>query len=139
MRKTSSILAIAGLLTASSLVFGQDQSSGRRATAKSSTGSDLVTRMMKFDKNKDGKLTRSEVTDARLSASSTAPTPTRTRLSRGKSSRRWPPASRQMRAVVLADLAPAAPVDLVLAVLGVLEDLVRPGWARFCPASCRTV
>jgi len=66
MHRFSSILAIAGLLTASSLVSGQEQSGGRRATPKSSTGADFVSRMMKFDKNKDGKLTRSEVSDARM-------------------------------------------------------------------------
>jgi hypothetical protein len=66
MRKTSSLLVIAGLLTAAPLAVGQQQSAGRRATAKSSTASDLVTRMMKFDKNKDGQLTRSEVSDTRM-------------------------------------------------------------------------
>ena len=66
MQKISSVLAIAGVLTACSLASGQQQSGGRRATAKSSTGTDLVSRMMKFDKNKDGKLTRSEVSDTRM-------------------------------------------------------------------------
>ena len=34
--------------------------------SQSAAGGDLVTRMMAYDKDKDGKLTKSEVTDTRL-------------------------------------------------------------------------
>jgi hypothetical protein len=57
---------IAGILATCTLTFGQEPSGARSASAKSSAGSDVVTRMMKLDKNKDGKLTKSEITDARL-------------------------------------------------------------------------
>jgi hypothetical protein len=66
MQKITSLLLIAGLSTACGVAFGQQQAGSRRATAKSSSDNDFVTRMMKFDKNKDGKLTRSEVSDTRM-------------------------------------------------------------------------
>jgi hypothetical protein len=59
---------IGGLLAAASLAMAQPPG-GDRAAFPKSAGADadeFVTRMMEFDKNKDGKLTRSEVTDQRL-------------------------------------------------------------------------
>ena len=53
-------LAIAAPLTA------QQAGQGRRATTKTAVTEELVDRMMAFDANEDGKLTRSEVTDQRL-------------------------------------------------------------------------
>ena len=52
-----------GGLSASTLIAAAQAPDRPAATANSS---DLVTRMMKFDKNKDGKLSKAEVTDARL-------------------------------------------------------------------------
>ena len=53
-------LALAAPLTA------QQPGQGRRTTAKAAVPDDLVDRMMAFDANEDGKLTRPEVTDQRL-------------------------------------------------------------------------
>jgi len=57
MRTTAKLLLCGGLLAVTAFAFAQP---GRPAT------SDLVTKMMAFDANKDGKLTKEEVTDERL-------------------------------------------------------------------------
>ncbi len=55
-----------GLLVAASLAIAQRQGPGRDDGPPPGESDDLVTRMMAFDKDKDGKLTRAEITDARL-------------------------------------------------------------------------
>ncbi len=57
MRTTTKVLLCGGLMATTALVFAQPGRPG---------GNDLVTRLMAFDANKDGKLTKEEVTDARL-------------------------------------------------------------------------
>jgi len=59
---TSSVLIFA----AAALVAAQPPGPGQEVYSQSATGGDLVTRMMEFDRDKDGKLTKSEVTDTRL-------------------------------------------------------------------------
>jgi EF hand len=51
-------------LTAS--LAAQEPGAGRRSTAKGAAAGGLAARMMRYDKNKDGKLLKSEVTDTRL-------------------------------------------------------------------------
>jgi EF hand len=65
MRTTIGIILICGLLVAAALGTTQ-RPGGQDATPRQSDGDDLVPRMMAFDKDGDGKLTRAEVTDARL-------------------------------------------------------------------------
>ena len=60
MRMRTGMVMTCGLLVAASLATAQRPGGGREA------GDDLVSRMMEFDKDKDGKLTKAEVTDARL-------------------------------------------------------------------------
>ena len=55
-----------GLLLAASLAAAQRPGGGPAAARKPAGADDLVARMMAFDKDKDGKLTRAEVTDERL-------------------------------------------------------------------------
>jgi hypothetical protein len=57
-------LAWAGVLVP--LASGQSPESGPAGSSKDYSNSSIVTRMMKFDKNQDGKLTKDEVTDPRL-------------------------------------------------------------------------
>src|SRR5262249_36167420 len=57
---------LGGLLLAASLVAAQRPEGGQGGAPGSPEAADLVARMMAFDKDQDGKLTRSEVTDARL-------------------------------------------------------------------------
>lgn len=59
---TSSVL----ILIVASVAAAQSPLPGQEAYSPSVAGGDLVTRMMEFDKDKDGKLTKSEVTDSRL-------------------------------------------------------------------------
>ena len=61
-------ILISGSLTASAFVAAQEPDAGRRsdANAKRAAAGGIVARMMKFDKNKDEKLVKSEVTDERL-------------------------------------------------------------------------
>ena len=54
------------ILAVASLVMAQSPGPGQEVYSQSATGGDLVTRMMEFDKDKDGKLTKGEVTDKRL-------------------------------------------------------------------------
>jgi hypothetical protein len=59
-------MLISGSLAASVLTAGQEPAEGRRSTAKGAAAGGIVARMMKYDKNNDGKLLKSEVTDTRL-------------------------------------------------------------------------
>ena len=56
------LIVTGGLLIAASLAVAQRPGGGPRP----SDADDLVARMMEFDKDQDRKLTRAEVTDARL-------------------------------------------------------------------------
>jgi hypothetical protein len=65
MRKSCWIIVATGLLAAVSVALAQRQ--GRQGEDSRSTGADdTVNRMMEMDKDKDGKLTKAEVTDERL-------------------------------------------------------------------------
>ena len=66
MNKYLFSIMISGSLTASVFLPAQEPGEGRRATPKAGAGGGLVARMMKYDKNSDGKLQKSEVTDQRL-------------------------------------------------------------------------
>jgi EF hand len=67
MKLFREMLLIGGLLSVSPLAFAQRPDDDRRPPPRGEDGTDdVVTRMMEFDKNKDGKLSRSEVTDTRL-------------------------------------------------------------------------
>jgi hypothetical protein len=57
---------ISGSLTASAILVAQEPGEGRRSTAKGAAADGIVARMMRYDKDKDGKLLKSEVTDQRL-------------------------------------------------------------------------
>ena len=59
-------LLIGGLSASALIAVAQDPDDAPARPAATANASDLVTRMMKFDKNKDGKLSKAEVTDARL-------------------------------------------------------------------------
>jgi hypothetical protein len=60
------IFGCGALLAAASSLVAQPPGQGRGNTPKATGADDLVARMMAFDENKDGKLTKSEVTDERL-------------------------------------------------------------------------
>jgi hypothetical protein len=67
MRTMIGLMSAIGLLLAATLAPAQGPGRGPgRNLSKSADVDDLVTRMMAFDKDKDGKLTKDEVTDARL-------------------------------------------------------------------------
>jgi hypothetical protein len=67
MRMLTGIMLIGGLLSAASLATAQRPGGGPEANlTKSADADDLVARMMEFDKDKDGKLSKAEVTDERL-------------------------------------------------------------------------
>ncbi len=57
---------ISGSLAASAFLAAQEPTEERRPAAKGAAANGIVARMMKYDKNKDGKLLKSEVTDQRL-------------------------------------------------------------------------
>jgi EF hand len=57
---------ISGSLTASAILVAQEPGEERRSTAKGAAAGGIVARMMRYDKDKDGKLLKSEVTDQRL-------------------------------------------------------------------------
>jgi len=65
MRTLTCVIFTCGFLMAASFAAAQRPGDDRELLPAPS-GGDLVTRMMAFDKNKDGKLTKSEVTDERL-------------------------------------------------------------------------
>jgi len=60
------MLLASGLLLAVSLSAAQQPAGGGKQTSKSADAERFVARMMAFDKNKDGKLTKDEITDPRL-------------------------------------------------------------------------
>ena len=62
MRKLAGMIVIGGVLLAASFATAQRPGGG----SNPGNGDDLVDRMMAFDKNDDGKLSRTEVTDQRL-------------------------------------------------------------------------
>jgi len=67
MRQWLWITPLCGLVLATPLVIVSAQGpGGGRSLSKSADVDDLVTRMMAFDADKDGKLTKAEVTDERL-------------------------------------------------------------------------
>jgi hypothetical protein len=66
MRKLAGLMSSMLILAVGSLVVAQPPGPGQVMYSQSATGGDLVTRMMEFDKDKDGKLTKEEVTDKRL-------------------------------------------------------------------------
>lgn len=66
MRKLIGTALMGGLLLAASFAMAQRPGAGRRPAAKSEGGDDLAERMLAYDKDGDGKLTRAEVTDERL-------------------------------------------------------------------------
>jgi hypothetical protein len=65
MRGSSVTIVTCGILLAASLAEAQ-RPAGDQAPQRRAGGDDLVDRMMTFDKDKDGKLTKAEVTDERL-------------------------------------------------------------------------
>jgi hypothetical protein len=66
MRRLAGLMSSMLILALGSLVVAQPPGPGQGVYSQSATGDDLVTRMMEFDKDKDGKLTKDEVTDKRL-------------------------------------------------------------------------
>jgi hypothetical protein len=67
MRYRTLVLPAAALLLAVAVVSAQPLARGKdRPASPSSVAENPVERMMAFDKNKDGKLTRDEITDKRL-------------------------------------------------------------------------
>jgi hypothetical protein len=65
MRKLIMLIPLCGLLLAIPIVKAQAPGGGR-GLSKAADIEDLVSKMMAFDKDKDSKLTRTEVTDERL-------------------------------------------------------------------------
>lgn len=66
MRGLAGLMSCILVLTVTRVATAQPPGPGQEVYSQSATGGDLVTRMMEFDKDKDGKLTKSEVTDPRL-------------------------------------------------------------------------
>jgi EF hand len=67
MRIRFAVLLLCGLVCTSSPAFAQRPGDGDKPAASSSSSADaFVARMMKFNKSKDGKLTKDEITDKRL-------------------------------------------------------------------------
>jgi EF hand len=67
MKTASGMIGTLALLIAASIATAQGPGrEGPRDEQRPGGPDDLVTRMMEFDKDKDGKLTRAEVTDERL-------------------------------------------------------------------------
>jgi EF hand len=68
MKRVVYVMTTCGLLVAIPLAMAQQAGDGRSASARTKTSSadNLVARLLQFDANKDGKLTRAEVTDERL-------------------------------------------------------------------------
>jgi hypothetical protein len=64
MRTSTGLIAASFCLAAGTLASAQREGAGEGR--RQERGDDLVSRMMAFDKDKDGKLTKSEVIDARL-------------------------------------------------------------------------
>jgi hypothetical protein len=68
MRIKSTLLLVGGLVFTAAPAWAQRQGGGDRPAAAQGGADGFVSRLMKFDKNKDGKLTKDEVTDERLQA-----------------------------------------------------------------------
>jgi hypothetical protein len=66
MRTLTALLLTSGLLLAAPFAAAQPPAGGRDGAAKSADADAFVARLMAFDKNKDGKLTKDEITDERL-------------------------------------------------------------------------
>src|SRR5215831_3288561 len=66
MRSLTGLLLVSGFLFAASFASAQPPRGGRDGATKAADAEAFVARMMAFDKNKDGKLTRDEITDERL-------------------------------------------------------------------------
>lgn len=66
MKRLAYAIAACGLLAAIPLAIAQRDGSGRNASTRKAGSDGLESRLMPFDANKDGKLTRAEVTDERL-------------------------------------------------------------------------
>src|SRR5271166_4376716 len=66
MRKLTSVMLTVALLVTASIAAAQPERPRSEAVSQSASGDDLVARMMVYDKNKDGKLTKDEITDLRL-------------------------------------------------------------------------
>src|SRR5262249_38714655 len=68
MKRLVYLITTCGLVAAIPMAMAQRSGNSRDATAKTkNAGADgFVSRMMQFDKNKDGELTKDEFTDARL-------------------------------------------------------------------------
>src|SRR5947207_1356265 len=66
MRARLTLLMVGGLVFAAAPAFAQRPGGGERPAAAPAGAEGFVSRLMKFDKNKDGKLTKDELTDERL-------------------------------------------------------------------------
>lgn len=67
MRIVLTMVSLACMLSATSMASAQQPPpGGKQGSSKSGDGQGLVARMMAFDKNGDGKLTKDEITDERL-------------------------------------------------------------------------
>jgi Spy/CpxP family protein refolding chaperone len=66
MHTLTAMLFTSGLLLVASFAAAQPPAGGRDGAAKSADADAFVARLMAFDKNKDGKLTKDEITDERL-------------------------------------------------------------------------
>jgi Ca2+-binding EF-hand superfamily protein len=66
MRNLTCMMLTVVLLVTGSIAAAQPGRPRSDAVSQSTSGDDLVARMMVYDKNKDGKLTKDEITDERL-------------------------------------------------------------------------
>jgi hypothetical protein len=66
MKRLACVMTTCGLMAAIPLAMAQPPGGGRGPGANMSGADGLVSRLMQFDANKDGKLTKAEVTDERL-------------------------------------------------------------------------
>ena len=66
MRRLVSLMMTCGLMAAIPMAMAQRPGNGRDASSKGAGNDGLVSRLLAFDANQDGKLTKEEVTDERL-------------------------------------------------------------------------
>src|SRR5262249_43574741 len=66
MKRLVYLITASGLLAAIPLAMAQRDGDRRSASTKNAGGNNLESRLIQFDANKDGKLTKAEVTDERL-------------------------------------------------------------------------
>jgi hypothetical protein len=68
MRMRTGLLATCGIFLAAAFVMAQppERGKGKGGKGAASDNTDLITYMMSFNKKKDGKLTKKELTDKRL-------------------------------------------------------------------------